>query len=173
MGKKPAEIQHEIEAKRAAISARMEGVQQRVRTDVTDLKHSVEDQASDTLHQTKSKLDLGAQAQEHPLSMLTGALGLGVILGAASEGLPGRDGSQSRSRDTSRSSSNGGEHESSGLGGLMMTAVGPAAETVRDELRELIKDGFSTFKKSSGLAQEDQDATGSDGSPEPRSDPGS
>jgi hypothetical protein len=147
----------------------MEGVQQRVRTDVTDLKQSVEDQASDTLHKTKSKLDLGAQTQEHPLSMLTGALGLGVILGAASEGLPGRDGSQSRPRDTSRPSSNGDGNGGGGLGGLVMTAVGPAAETVRDELRELIKDGFSTFKKSSGLAQEDSGSTGNGGSPEPRS----
>jgi hypothetical protein len=147
----------------------MEGVQQRVRTDVTDLKQSVEDQDSDTLHKTKSKLDLGAQTQEHPLSMLTGALGLGVILGAASEGLPGRDGSQSRPRDTSQPSSNGDGNGGGGLGGLVMTAVGPAAETVRDELRELIKDGFSTFKKSSGLAQEDSGSTGNGGSPEPRS----
>ena len=93
MGKDPAEIEREIAQKRSAIGSHIEGVQTRVRDDVAELRHSAEDQASATMEQTKSKLDFSAQAREHPLSMLTGALGLGVILGAASEGLPGSGGS--------------------------------------------------------------------------------
>ena len=159
MGKKPAEIQHEIERKRAAIGSHIEDVQHRVRDDVTTLKHSAENQASQTVGQTKSKLDFSAQTQEHPLSMLTGALGLGVILGAASEGLPGNG--KSRSNDNGRrpgahfepSSSQNNNGGGGMLGNLMSSFISPAGETVRDELRELVKDGFAAFKNNSGLDQ--------------------
>jgi hypothetical protein len=153
VGKKPAEIQHEIEAKRAQIGAQIDGVQHRVRSDVTDLKQSAQDQASETINQTKSTLDVGAHAREHPLSMLTGALGVGVLLGAASEGLPG-----SGRRDQHNGQHNGNQQASKEksdgfLGCLIMSTLGTTADTVRDELRELVKDGFSTFKSNTGMRE--------------------
>jgi hypothetical protein len=169
VGNNPAEIQRQIEAKRAQIGARIEGVQHRVRGDATDLKQSAEDQASATLEQAKSKLNLSAQAQEHPLSMLTGALGLGVILGAASEGMPGRSDGRHDSGQASTSRSSSNNSGDGMLGGLMMSAIGPAAETVRDELRDLIKEGFSAFKENSGLKQDGHSADSTAGAPESRS----
>ena len=153
MGKDPAQIEREIAQKRSAIGSHIESVQTRVRDDVKELRHTAEEQANQTMEQTKSKLDFSSQAQEHPLSMLAGALGLGVVLGAASEGLPGggSSGNRSQQRSNFQSSSNGGSGGM--LNGLMGSVIGPAADTVRDELRELVKDGFATFKSSSGLNQ--------------------
>jgi len=156
VGKNPDEIEREIARKRSAIGSHMQDVQTRVRDDVVELRQSAEDQANHTMQQTKSKLDLSAQTKEHPLSMVAGALGLGVILGAASEGLPGGG---SSSNGNGRSSQGNGGHSSSSNGGggmisgLVTSVIGPAGETVRDELRQLVKDGFETFKSNSGLNQ--------------------
>jgi ElaB/YqjD/DUF883 family membrane-anchored ribosome-binding protein len=156
MGQDPAAIEREIARKRSAIGSHIEGVQTRVRDDVAELRHTAEDQANATVQQTKSKLDISAQAREHPLSMLAGALGLGVVLGAASEGLPGSGGGangggnghgQSSSRQQSNDQSNGM------IAGMMTSVIGPAAETIRDELRQLVKEGFGAFKENSGLNQ--------------------
>jgi len=154
VGKNPAEIEREIAQKRAAISAHIDDVQHRVRSDVSDLQETARREAGASVDETKHSLNIGAQAQEHPLSMLTGALGLGVILGAASEGLPGggSNGKNDRSYDQRSSSSN--DAGDGLLGGLMMSVAGPATETIRDELRDLIKEGFSSFKSNTGLEQD-------------------
>ena len=160
MGQDPAAIERKIAQKRSAIGSHIQGVQTRVRDDVTELRQTAEDQANATVQQTKSKLDLNAQAREHPLSMLAGALGLGVILGAASEGLPGSGDSGNNGRASHRPNSQASSGNDSGglIGGLMGSMVGPAAETVRDELRQLVKDGFGAFKENSGLNQNHQES---------------
>ena len=157
MGRNPDEIEREIARRRAEMTARIQGVQARVRDDVTSLKQTAEEQTSEAVNQTKAKLDFSGQARERPYTMLAGALGLGVVLGAASEGIPGVSGSpQNGSRSASQSSSDNG---SSGmLGGLVTSMLGPTADTVRDELRELVREGFSSFKQSSGINQDPRQA---------------
>jgi hypothetical protein len=169
MGKDPAEIERQIAQKRAALSARMDDVRHRVRSDVRDLQQSARDEATATVNETKRTLNINAQAKEHPLSMLTGALGLGVILGAASEGMPGggRNGKPENSRDYGgRSSSSSNDNGNGLLGGLMMSVAGPATETIRDEIQSLVKEGFATFKSSTGLEKDASDQE--TGSPQAR-----
>ena len=151
MGRNPDEIERQIASRRAQITNHVQDVQDRVRADVESVKQTAHDQASEAMNQTKSKLDFNGQTKEHPYTMLAGALGLGVLLGAASEGLPGGGGSARHS-----SSRNGGgyasDSASSGLlGGLVSSMLGPTADTFKDELRDLVKEGFSSFKQSSGI----------------------
>jgi hypothetical protein len=87
--------------------------------------------------------------EEHTLSTMAGAVGLGVLAGVVSEGLGGNG------------SSNGGSHRSSqrnnsgsfGLGGLVSSLLGPAASTAQDEFQQLVREGFSTLRGQSGMSE--------------------
>jgi ElaB/YqjD/DUF883 family membrane-anchored ribosome-binding protein len=150
MGRNPDEIEREIASRRAQITNHVQDVQHRVRDDVAEVKQTANQQATEAINQTKSKLDLTGQTKEHPYTMLAGALGLGVVLGAASEGLPG-GGNGSRHSNGRNGDSHSDGASSGMLGGLVTSMLGPTADTVRDELRNLVKEGFSSFKQSSGI----------------------
>jgi ElaB/YqjD/DUF883 family membrane-anchored ribosome-binding protein len=160
MGRNPDEIEREIASRRSQITNHIQDVQERVRDDVASVKQTASEQVSEAVDQTKTKLDFKGQTREHPYTMVAGALGLGVLLGAVSEGMPGGGKSGNHNggnQDSGHSSSNNGS--SSGmLGGLVTSMLGPTADTVRDELRELVKEGFSTFKQTSGINQDPRQA---------------
>jgi hypothetical protein len=83
--------------------------------------------------------------QDHPLTMMAGALGVGVLLGIASEGVGTRNGSNgSRSSQYTNGSSSG----DSAMSGILASLIGPAAGTAREELEQLVREGFSTLRSS-------------------------
>jgi hypothetical protein len=82
----------------------------------------------------------------------SGALGLGVVLGAASEGLPG-GGNGSRHSNGRNGDSHSDGASSGMLGGLVTSMLGPTADTVRDELRNLVKEGFSSLHSKKDMTR--------------------
>jgi hypothetical protein len=152
MGRNPDEIEREIASRRAQITNHVQDVQHRVRDDVAEVKQTANQHATEAINQTKSKLDFKGQTKEHPYTMLAGALGLGALLGVASEGLSsGGNGSRPSNRRSGDSYASSNGASSGMLGGLVTSMLGPTADTVRDELRDLVKEGFSSFKQSSGI----------------------
>jgi ElaB/YqjD/DUF883 family membrane-anchored ribosome-binding protein len=153
---KPATIERQIAERREHISSRIQGVQERVRNDVSEFKGTAKDQASNTLNQTKSKLDFGSQTREHPYSMLAAATGLGVVLGIASEGLPSGGAGSKPGSNNGASSNGGGGNGGGAIGGMVMSVIGPAADSIRDELQQVVREGFSTLRDSTGIGNSGQ-----------------
>jgi hypothetical protein len=77
MGKGSAEIEQEIRAKRKAISAKVDEMTQRGADDVRE--------AADRVQELFDSTPITKTADEHPFLTLAGALGVGVVLGMASE----------------------------------------------------------------------------------------
>jgi ElaB/YqjD/DUF883 family membrane-anchored ribosome-binding protein len=159
MGKKPDQIEQDIKAQREHISRRIDDLQTRVQDDIQTVRSEAKERANSTVGEAKGKLDdakgslnldtVKSMVEEHTMSSIAGALGVGVLLGVVSEGLGGggsNSGSQNgqRSSGQSNGSSGGG---SSGLGGMIASIVGPAASTAQDELQQLVREGFSVAKE--------------------------
>jgi ElaB/YqjD/DUF883 family membrane-anchored ribosome-binding protein len=148
MGAKPDEIERQIAAQRANIDQRLQGLETRVKQDVDSVRNEASNRASGTVSGFKQVFETDGPMREHPLSMMAGALGLGVVLGMVSEGITSSGGGDSRSngsthqRDEGRSNGGG----SSGVGSLLAGLVGPAATTAQNELQDLIKEGFASLK---------------------------
>jgi ElaB/YqjD/DUF883 family membrane-anchored ribosome-binding protein len=146
MGAKPDEIERQIAQQRARIDQRMQGLESRIRDDVDTVRTEATNRASGTVSGAKELFQPEGPMHDHPLSMMAGALGLGIVLGMVSEGLTA-DGAGSSSqrhggypRETS--SSNG----SSGIGSMLSGLVGPAAVTAQNEIQDLVKEGFAALK---------------------------
>jgi len=148
MGAKPDEIERQIADQRARIDHRMQGLESRVKQNVETVRTEASTRASDTVGGVKQIFEPEGPMREHPLSMMAGALGLGVVLGMVSEGITSSGGGDSRSNGSNHqgneSRSNGGG--SSGVGSLLAGLVGPAATTAQNELQDLIKEGFASLK---------------------------
>ena len=89
----------------------------------------------------------------HRLSMMAGALGLGVVLGMVSEGLTADGGGRPKpatiqARRLSRVGGSSGFRPWSSV-------LGPAAVTAQNELQDLIKEGFATLKGRNGNGASD------------------
>ena len=156
MGAKPDEIERKIAEQRARIDHRLESVESRIREDVENVRSEASSRTSDTVDGVKSIFQPDGPIQEHPLSMMAGALGLGVVLGMVSEGLTSGSGNGHSSpgdgyaRDQRRSSESGG----SGLASLVSTLVRPAAATAQHELQDLVREGFASLKGRGGNGSE-------------------
>lgn len=151
MGKKPDQIEHDIREQRAHITRQIEGLQHRVQEDMQSVRAEAKDRASYAMDEAKSSLKVDTvkeMMQDHTLSTMAGALGLGVVLGVVSEGVGSGGNGSSRNGGSSNGggSNGGGGGSSSGLGGLLASLVMPAASTAQDELQDLVRQGFSTLK---------------------------
>ncbi len=150
MGAKPDEIERQIAEQRTRIDQRMQGIESRIRQDVENVRSEASNRTTGTVDGVKTIFQPDGPIQEHPISMMAGALGLGVVLGMVSEGLTsggGTSDSQSANGDSHNGgrSSNGG----SGLVSMMSSLIGPAAMTAQNELQDLIKEGFASLKGQS------------------------
>lgn len=149
MGKKPDEIQREIEKKRADIGQRIEGLQHRAQEDVQAVRAEAKDRSSHALEDAKGQISMDTVKQlvdEHTLSTMAGAVGVGVLLGVASEGFKssgGGGGRNGHSNGRSNGASNGG---GGGIAGIMASFMGPAASTAQNELEDLVREGFASLK---------------------------
>jgi ElaB/YqjD/DUF883 family membrane-anchored ribosome-binding protein len=145
MGKKPDQIEHDIEAKRAQIGQRIENLQHRAHNDVETMRTEAKDRSSMAFEDAKDSLKVDSVKQmmeDHTLSTMAGALGVGVLLGVVSEGFG--SGGSSSSRDGYRSRD--GHREGGGMTGMLASLIGPAASTAQNELQDLVREGFDTLK---------------------------
>jgi hypothetical protein len=146
MGANPDEIERQIAQQRARIDEKMKGLETRIRDDVENVRAEATTRASGTVSGAKEIFQPDGPMRDHPLSMMAGALGLGVVLGMVSEGLTadGHDSSRGRhdgySRDTRSSESSGG------IASMLSSLIGPAAMTAQNEIQDLVKEGFSSLK---------------------------
>jgi hypothetical protein len=166
MGKKPDQIEQDIRSQRDHISRRIEDLQHRVQDDMASVRSEAKDRASSAVDDAKGKIEgakeslhtdtLKSMVEDHTISTMAGALGVGVLLGVISEGFGSGNGSSSRSGGyraasdareygyESRRSQNGGGN---GLAGMIASVVGPAASAAQDELQQLVRESFGTLKE--------------------------
>ena len=143
MGQDPAAIERQIRESRARISGRIEVVQQRIANDVEGLRRDANQQSSEALDEIKGLLDLEQQTRAHPYTMLAGGLGVGVLLGMASESLTSGHDPQAPAKNTQNHQSN-----NSLFAGVLAGVLEVTSDTLRDEVGNLLRDGFSSFKSS-------------------------
>jgi hypothetical protein len=142
MGKSPDQIELAIRRQRDYISQRISSVQGRVHDDIDSLKSEVSQTAGEKAGAVKESLHLGPigeQVERHPLSVLAGAFGAGVMLGMVGD--PG-DGKHTAPPETPPPSAN--RNDSSFIGGLADSIMGTAGETLQEGLRQLLRDGMSS-----------------------------
>jgi ElaB/YqjD/DUF883 family membrane-anchored ribosome-binding protein len=139
MGKKPDDIESEIRAKRRAISDRLQSLEARAGDDVSWLRSSLQDRANEVADKAGAMFKVPESMQERPYTTLLGAAGLGVALGMASEGIPAPRRNDSR---------NGRQNDGEGglLDGFFGSILGVAAGTIQDEMKRLIREGFSEVR---------------------------
>ncbi|HXK34716.1 MAG TPA: hypothetical protein VNM91_11980 [Dehalococcoidia bacterium] len=129
MGKKSADIEREIAELRDSIATKIDRVRDRVRDDVKDFSSAAWD---DVAERTR----IGEHVEKRPMATLAAALGVGVLLGVASDGLLA--GAQRGQQPEARTSHNGRRE-----GGVIHTVAGTASGAVGgklgDELRELLR----------------------------------
>jgi hypothetical protein len=163
MGTNPDEIERQIREQRALIDQRVQGLETRIRQDVDTARTETANRTSGSVDTVKEIFQPTGPMRDHPLSMMAGALGLGVVLGMVSEGLTSGNGNSSHENGRSYSrSENGSSSGSSGLASMVSSLVGPAAVTAQNELQDLIKEGFATLKghdngKNSNMLRENRD----------------
>lgn len=178
MGKKPDEIECEIKQHREQMEGRISGLQGRVRHDIDSVRGEARGRASGAFGDAKQNLDIERLMRDHTLPSLAGGLSIGVLMGAASEGFGSANGKRKHAQNgssngasaeeytasaednaTSEQTHDDGAGGGSGLGGLMASALGPAARTAQDELQELVHEGFAAIK---GRARRSDDTKAED-----------
>jgi ElaB/YqjD/DUF883 family membrane-anchored ribosome-binding protein len=150
VGKDPDQIEREIRDYRGHIGDRIDGLQKRVRSDIETAQSEAKQRVNTTMEDTKQTLKPQSLMDEHPLSSVAGALGIGVLLGVASEGFSSGGKSDGNSASNGRRDGNG----ESALSGLLGSIVGPAARTAQDELQHLVKQGFSAVREQASQMTE-------------------
>jgi len=147
MGKKPAELQQGIEERRRRISRKMADLQSRIELDLDQALNAASEEASGVLQRVEDNLRLEERMDKSPITVLGGALGLGVLLGAASESISlGGNHQQSGGDDRGRSSSNGG---SSPLAGALAGITSMASNTIGQELQEFVRSSLYGSERTS------------------------
>jgi ElaB/YqjD/DUF883 family membrane-anchored ribosome-binding protein len=150
MDKKPDEIERDIRDYRDQISSRMAGLRRRAQDDVGKVRSQAQSRTSTGVETAKSTLNsetLTGMMQDHTVSMIAGALGVGVLLGVASEGIGGGGGSGSNDGPQNGRSNANQANGGGGLGSVLSSLISPAANTVQQEVQELIREGFATLKQ--------------------------
>lgn len=147
MGKKPDQIEREISDQRSRIGEHLGTLQTRVQDDVGVVRDEARTRMSGAFDDAKGAFGSDGIMQQHPLTTMAGALGVGVVLGVASEGF----GSGARRNDGSSGGSSGRSeaapgNSASGIGGLLASIVGPAAGTAQEELQQLVREGFDAVR---------------------------
>lgn len=152
MGKKPDQIEREIAEKRSQISAQIEGLQTRVQDDVDAMRLDAKERSAQAFGDAKETLKVDhikQMMEDHTVSTMAGAVGLGVVLGMVSEGLSSGGSNSNSSRSNGYGGSNGSSSRNGGGGGIasmLASFVGPAASTAQSELQDLVREGFGSLK---------------------------
>jgi hypothetical protein len=139
MGKSPDEIEAEIRKRREFISQRIAAVQDRLHSSVDTLTSDVKGGAASAVEGAKDKLDLSAQMEQHPFTMIAGPFATGVVLGVATD--PGAGSMPHRSSDNTSSGSRG----RSMLGDLAASVFGIAGDVMQEELQQMLRDGLTSM----------------------------
>lgn len=169
MGKKPDQIEQDIIQQRNYISRRVEDLQHRVQEDVRTVRAEARGRATGAMDQAKGRMQDARQSvkldninldsikslvEEHTVSSMAGALGLGVLLGVVSEGIGGGGSGRSESsRRASAAAHTGGDSRESrnggggGISSMIGSMIGPAASTAQSELQDLVREGFNLMKE--------------------------
>jgi len=150
MGANPDEIERQIAQQRARIDERMQGLETHIKQEVDSVRTEASDRASGTVGGVKEIFQPEGPMREHPLTMMAGALGLGVVLGMVSEGLTSGGDSGDRNQQPYRRDDYRRSNGSSGISSMVGSLLGPAAVTAQNELQDLIKEGFATLKGGNG-----------------------
>lgn len=153
MGKKPDQIEREIAEKRSQISAQIEGLQTRVQDDVEAMRVDAKERSAQAFGDAKETLKVDhikQMMEDHTVSTMAGAVGIGVVLGMVSEGLSSSGGSGNSNRNNGYGGGNGSSSRNGGGGGgiasMLASFVGPAASTAQSELQDLVREGFDSLK---------------------------
>ena len=138
MGKSPDEIEREIARRREWLSQRIGSLQERVDDDINSMKSGVRDRAKGAANTTKDSVDVRSKVEEHPLTMVVGAFGVGVLLGVMSDSAGGAEDELHERRFGSN-----GRRDDGFLSEIAGSIMGFASSTVRDELRQVVRDSMS------------------------------
>ncbi len=136
MGKDAAQIEREIEAQRLLVREKVEAMRGHVRKDLDSVRGEAQGRASHAVGQAKGALDLHGQMEGHPYTMVAGALGLGVLLGVATDG-------KSAMRDQDMRAAAEAPARPSLAAEALLSVWGLAAGALQDEIRSLIHEGVA------------------------------
>jgi ElaB/YqjD/DUF883 family membrane-anchored ribosome-binding protein len=150
MDKKPDQIERDIREYRDQVSSRIVDLRARARDDVHKVRSEARSRTSGGVESAKSTLNsdsIKGMMQDHTVSMIAGAVGVGVLLGVASEAIG--DGGASGSNDSPQKSQSNNNQSDAGRGLISMLSsfISPAASTAQQELQDLIREGFATLKE--------------------------
>jgi hypothetical protein len=150
MDKKPDQIERDINEYRDQIASRMAGMRRRAQEDADKVRSEAKNRTSGSVEGVKGILNevkMREIMQDHTVSMVAGAVGIGVLLGVVSEGIGGGSGSSSNdARQTNRSENNRPD-SAGGLAGMLSSFISPATSTAQQELEQLVREGFATLKQ--------------------------
>jgi ElaB/YqjD/DUF883 family membrane-anchored ribosome-binding protein len=133
-------------------------LERRVQDDVESIQAEAKGRASMAVEEARGKMqgakdslrveDLKSMVEQHTVSSMAGALGVGVLLGVVSESIGGGNGHSNGHSNNGSGSSNARQSAGGGgLGSVIASVFGPAASTAQNELQELVRDGFSIMKE--------------------------
>jgi ElaB/YqjD/DUF883 family membrane-anchored ribosome-binding protein len=148
MGKDPAELDRQIEQQRQQITRRLDDLQGRIRKDVSSVRDEAKGRASNMAGEAKTYVDFQTQMRERPALTMAGALGVGVLLGVLSESLTASDSSYTGAPRYAYEPPARPSALTSAFNDLAGSIFGPATSTFRDELRDLVQEGFTSVKRS-------------------------
>jgi hypothetical protein len=157
VGKKPDDIEREIKERRALISRKMNDLQGRVEGDINEALGAASDEATTVLERVKGTVRLEERMEQSPLTVVAGGLGLGVLLGIASEGVGGSKNGRHDSYSNGRNS-NGGGGGGSALDGILGSVTGMAANVVGRELTEFLRAGLYGTGKDAEKRPEERES---------------
>ncbi|MEX0749723.1 MAG: hypothetical protein WD359_02860 [Dehalococcoidia bacterium] len=134
MGKRSDELQREIADYRQRLDARVNRIDERVRSDVRDSRETVDQDLRDRLH-------LDKYAEERPFLTLAAAFGAGILLGSTTPAVPTPSLPSFSGRDSQDGRGSRGGASGTGSMGFLASIVGSASGalsgTIEDEVRQL------------------------------------
>jgi ElaB/YqjD/DUF883 family membrane-anchored ribosome-binding protein len=158
MGSKPGKpdaIDQEIRACRESIGRRIEELQSRVQRDARSIRTETRGQAQKMMGGAGGQADLNKLMTERPLRALAGAAGVGAFLGFLSNSVHmprrgGRNSANAFESDEGDHTSSGGRGDGLGLAGLLATVASPVTDVLRDEIRDLMREGVKSIRRREG-----------------------
>jgi ElaB/YqjD/DUF883 family membrane-anchored ribosome-binding protein len=144
MGKRSDELRREIADYRRRLDAKVNRLDERVRSDLQESRETVD-------RDMRERLQLDKYAEERPFLTMAAAFGAGILLGSLTPSIPMPSMS---SRDGRGPSRNGGASESgTGGGGFLASIIGSASGalsgTIEDEVRQLFSQVTGGREKAS------------------------
>jgi ElaB/YqjD/DUF883 family membrane-anchored ribosome-binding protein len=157
MGKNSDVIEQEIRARREAISGRFDEMRERAGDDA--------DEVASRVKEAFESAGLKEQVEKRPLMVMAGAVGLGVVLGMASESINVRS-VLDRDKSQQGRSLNGTQARSGrGEGGLISGLTSALEYAAVDEGRELLRDWIRGLRPQSDERPDGRTRAGSPESP--------